>query len=111
MGAMRMVRGYSRGIFATIFSTVILNLLIWGIGAFVLALAVSILADFLLQNRIQETGDEDVTHIDSSNNKLRLLEENTDMLVFMAVGRRNRRAYINLDRDGRMIEYTGVVKL
>ncbi|HIB86874.1 TPA: hypothetical protein EYO57_06640 [Candidatus Poribacteria bacterium] len=30
MGAMRMVRGYRRGIFAIIFSTVILNLLIWG---------------------------------------------------------------------------------
>jgi len=47
----------------------------------------------------------------SNNNKLRLLEENNDMLVFMAVGRRNRRAYINFDQDGRMIEYTGVVKL
>ena len=66
---------------------------------------------FLLQNEIQETGGEDVTHIDSNNNKLRLLEENNDMLVFMAVGRRNRRAYINFDQDGRMIEYTGVVKL
>ena len=182
MGTMRMVRGYRRGIFATIFSTVILNLLIWGIGAFMLAIAVSVLDEeiessisvgmplvgltgfgfligvlqrpgrkrqfaideenaillaqrmeeeraiaaqrmeeehaiaqenetFLLQNGIQETGGEDVTHIDSNNNKLRLLEENNDMLVFMAVGRRNRRAYINFDQDGRMIEYTGVVKL
>jgi len=171
MGAMRMVRGYRRGIFGTIFSTVILNLLIWGVGAFMLTVAVSVLEEeiessisvgmplvgltgfgfligvlqrpgrkrqfaideenaillaqrkeeeraiaqenetFLLQNGIQETGGEDVTHIDSNNNKLRLLEENNDMLVFMAVGRRNRRAYINFDQDGRMIEYTGVVKL
>ena len=150
-----MVRGYRRGIFAIIFSTVILNLLIWGLGALVLSFVASILAEesensisvflgaplvsltglgfligvlqrpgrkrqfaieeenetFLLQNGIQETGGEDVTHIDSNNNKLRLLEENNDMLVFMAVGRRNRRAYINFDQDGRMIEYTGVVKL
>ena len=171
MGAMRMVRGYRRGIFGTIFSTVILNLLIWGVGAFMLTVAVSVLEEeiessisvgmplvgltgfgfligvlqrpgrkrqfaideenaillaqrkeeeraiaqenetFLLQNGIQETGGEDVTHIDSNNNKLRLLEENNDMLVFMAVVRRNQRAYINFDQDGRMIEYTGVVKL
>ena len=154
MGAMRMVRGYRRGIFATIFSTVILNLLIWGVGALVLSFVASILEEesessitallgtplasltglgfligilqrpsrkrqfaieeenetFLLQNGIQETGGEDVTHIDS-NNKLCLLEEDNNMLVFMAVGRRNRRAYINFDQDGRMIEYTGATKL
>ena len=45
MGAMRMVRGYRRGIFGTIFSTVILNLLIWGLGALVLSFVASILAE------------------------------------------------------------------
>lgn len=45
MGAMRMVRGYRRGIFAIIFSTVILNLLIWGLGALVLSFVASILAE------------------------------------------------------------------
>ena len=64
---------------------------------------------FLVQYGIRETGGKDVTHIDSNNSNLRLLEENNDMLVFMAVGRRGKRAYINLDQDGKMIEYTGVV--
>ena len=42
---MRMVRGYRRGIFATIFSTVILNLLVWGLGALVLSFVSSILVE------------------------------------------------------------------
>lgn len=33
---------------------------------------------------------------------------NTDRLVFMAVGRRGKRAYINLGQDGRMVGYSGI---
>lgn len=66
---------------------------------------------FLASNGIQETGGHDITHVDGEDNKLRLMEINEKHIVFMAVGRRNRRAYINLGRDGRMVEYTGIVAI
>lgn len=34
-----------------------------------------------------------------------------DRLIFMAVGRRGRRAYIDLDGSGRMLCYSGIVRL
>ena len=66
---------------------------------------------FLANHGIQETGGHDITHVDDEGNNLRLMEINTMYIVFMAVGRRNRRAYIHLDHNGRMVEYTGVVAI
>jgi hypothetical protein len=65
----------------------------------------------LARHGIQETGGHDITHVDDEGNNLRLMEINKMYIVFMAVGRRNRRAYIRLDREGRMVEYTGVVAI
>ena len=66
---------------------------------------------FLASNGIHETGGHDITHVDDEGNHLRLMEINRMYIVFMAVGRRNRRAYIHLDTEGRMVEYTGVVAI
>ncbi|MBL6936626.1 MAG: hypothetical protein ISS15_11735 [Alphaproteobacteria bacterium] len=168
IGARNALRGYDRGIAATVFLTVISNLaIIFGgiaLGAITLPIVVRILIghseplaakggldvvalewsaaialasvmigaitglierpariqaiavrryndDFLLRNGIRATGDQDVTHYDPQNNPLRLMERQSDRLVFMAVSRRNRRAYISLDTEGRMVSYSGIVKL
>lgn len=62
---------------------------------------------FLSRNDIAETGGRDVTHRDGAGNQLRFLEANKDSLVFMVVGRRGKRAFIDLDADGRMVSYSG----
>ncbi len=66
-------------------------------------------AKFMSEVGLRETGGTDITHYDSDGNALRFLEAHVDRLVFLAVGRRSRRAYINLDTDGRMLAYSGVV--
>lgn len=65
--------------------------------------------EFLETHGFEETGGDDVTHFDPTGQALRLLEAHKDRLVFMAVGRRGKRAYIDLDRNGRMNNYSGVV--
>lgn len=62
--------------------------------------------DFLVRNGIVETGGSDVTHRDRAGNQLRLLETNRDALVFMIVGRRGKRSFIDLDPEGRMLSYS-----
>jgi len=64
---------------------------------------------FMRQNNIEETGGVDITHIDGVGNALRLLEVTPSRLVFMVVGRRGKRAYINLDQDGRMLAYSCIL--
>lgn len=66
---------------------------------------------FLLRAGIRATGATDVTHYDGGNNPLRYIETRGNEMVFMAVGRRNRRAYIELDATGRMIRYSGIIPL
>lgn len=66
---------------------------------------------FLEQFGFQEFDETEITHMDSDGNPLRLTEHTGDSLVFQAVGRRNRRAYILLSPEGRMLGYTGVIAL
>ncbi|MFD2649273.1 hypothetical protein ACFSX5_15915 [Devosia albogilva] len=66
---------------------------------------------FLSRQGIRETGQSEITHVDGEGNALRLIERSKDALVFMAVGKKNRRAYIELSSDGEMLGYTGVVPL
>lgn len=61
---------------------------------------------FLVDNGIAETGEEDVTHIDAFGNNLRLLETSKKRFVFMVVGRRGARAYISLNEIGEFVTYT-----
>jgi hypothetical protein len=60
---------------------------------------------------IRETGESEITHIDGDGNALRLIERTASSIVFMAVGKRNKRAYIGLSPQGEMLNYTGVVAL
>lgn len=63
---------------------------------------------FLEENGFRETDGDDITHYDDSGQALRFLEAHQNRLVFMAVGRRGKRAFIDLDQDGRMVGYSGV---
>lgn len=60
---------------------------------------------------IRETGEDEITHYDGEGNALRLIERTDARLVFLLVGKRNRRAYIDLDEKGRMLSYSGPVQL
>lgn len=60
---------------------------------------------------IRETGESEITHIDGEGNALRFMERTSNSIVFMAVGKRNKRAYIGLSPQGEMQNYTGVVAL
>lgn len=66
---------------------------------------------FLAEQGISETGEEEVTHYDGEGNALRALERTPNSIVFMAVGKRNKRSYITLSPEGEMIDYSGVVAL
>ena len=68
-------------------------------------------AAFLDANGFRIMGDEDVTYYDANNNPLRYMKTSGNLQIYMAVGRRNKRAYIELDSSGRMIRYSGVVSL
>lgn len=63
---------------------------------------------FLSENGFRETGGTDITHYDPSGQALRFIEAHPERLVFMAVGRRGKRAYIELDQSGRMMRYSGI---
>lgn len=67
--------------------------------------------EFLNRLGIRETGETEISHIDGEGNALRLMERTDDSIVFMAVGKRNKRAYIRLSPRGEMQNYTGVVAL
>lgn len=66
---------------------------------------------FLASHGIHETGEIETTHFDADGNALRLMERTPNSIVFMAVGKRNKRAYIGLTKEGEMTDYTGVVPL
>ncbi|MER8650983.1 hypothetical protein [Mesorhizobium sp. M0586] len=160
IGGRGLVRGHDRGIFGTIFLTVLgslllivagfcaATLLMFGVLAFVndgnahsplpLALlgglvvtaiiaGIGVVAGvfqrpkrlkmiavakfnerFLKENGFRETDGDDITHYDAYDHSLRFLEAHPDRLVFMAVGLRGKRAFIDLDQDGRMVSYSGV---
>src|SRR5690606_6569336 len=63
---------------------------------------------FLKENGFRETDGSDITHYDGAGQPLRLLEAHPERLVFMAVGRRGKRAFIDLDANGRMLQYSGI---
>lgn len=64
---------------------------------------------FLNENGFTETGGKDITHYAPDGQALRFIEAHPGKIVFMPVGRRGKRAFIDLDESGRMIAYTGVV--
>ena len=66
---------------------------------------------FLDQNGFQDLGLGEKIIEDSDGNRLKFKEQSDDRLLFMVVGRRNMRAAIRLDEEGRMTDYTGAVKL
>lgn len=66
---------------------------------------------FLEELGFEEVDESEVTHFDGEGNPLRLMERTDDSIVFMAVGRRSRRAYIRLSPQGEMLGYTGVIAL
>ncbi len=66
---------------------------------------------FLDSRGFVETGENEITHFDGEGNALRLTERTPTSIVFMAVGKRNKRAYIGLSPAGEMQNYSGVVNL
>ena len=67
--------------------------------------------EFLDTHGIHESGGTEITHYDVNGNALRLFERTVNSIVFMVVGKRNKRAYITLTKNGEMIDYSGVVSL
>ncbi|GLU28000.1 hypothetical protein [Brucella sp. NBRC 12950] len=64
---------------------------------------------FLTELGFKETDGKDITHYAPDGQGLRFLEAHPGKLVFMAVGKRGKRAFIDLDEDGKMKSYTGIV--
>ncbi len=67
--------------------------------------------NFLKKHGFRETNSETYPYVDGYNNKLRLLESTKRQLVFMVVGKKGKRAFIDLDNTGRMVKYSGPVKV
>jgi hypothetical protein len=65
---------------------------------------------FLEKMGFVETGEQEITHYDGEGNPLRLLDQSDDTITFLAVGKRNKRAYIRLT-DGEMTGYTSVMPI
>ena len=66
---------------------------------------------FLDEGGFQDLGLGDEIIEDADGNRLKFREQLDDRLLFTVVGRRNVRAAIVLDEQGRMTDYTGAVKL
>ena len=66
---------------------------------------------FLNDYGFQDLGLGEEVIEDGDGNRLKLKEQSDERLLFMVVGRRNVRAAISLDEEGRMKDYTGAVKL
>lgn len=64
---------------------------------------------FLRERGIREVSEPNATHIDRWGNLLRLLDHDGTQMTFLAVGKRNKRAYIQLGLGGRMRAYSGVI--
>ncbi len=63
------------------------------------------------EHDIQEVENSKFTHIDGRGNKLRLESYSNKRITFLAVGRRNKRAFIDLSPEGLMKRYSGFVKI
>lgn len=69
------------------------------------------------QNFLNEQGIKEVassgtfTHVDPSGEKLRFNAIGPELAEFFVVGRRNKRAYLMMDEQGRFTQYTGIVSL
>ena len=57
------------------------------------------------------TYEEEELLLDGDGESLREIESNSERITFMALGRRNKRAYIDLSPDGRFKYYSGVVHI
>ncbi|MGQ2909197.1 MAG: hypothetical protein ACT6QU_14730 [Aliihoeflea sp.] len=66
---------------------------------------------FLVNAGIIPTKAKDATHVGPDAERLRLLGNDDGNVVFMVVGRRSKRAYISMDREGRFLEYTGPISV
>lgn len=66
---------------------------------------------FLNENGFQDLGLGDEIIEDADGNRLKIKEQQDGRILFLVVGRRNVRAAIILDEEGRMMDYTGAVKL
>ena len=66
---------------------------------------------FLDDNGFQDLGLGDEIIEDADGNRLKIKEREEERILFMVVGRRNVRAAIYLDDEGRMTDYTGAIKL
>ncbi len=66
---------------------------------------------FMLDAGFSDLGVGDDLLSDPEGNTLKLKAQEPSKMVFMVVGRRNMRAAIELDPDGRMTSYTGLIKI
>jgi hypothetical protein len=66
--------------------------------------------EFLEENGLHDSPFGDDLIEDSDGNRLKIRESRPDAIVFSVVGRRGLRAVIALD-DGRMVKYSGIVRL
>lgn len=67
--------------------------------------------EFLERLNFQQIDDGDLSYIDGKGNALRRVQTTKTQITFIVVGSRRRRAYINLDKKGRYISYTGPIKI
>jgi hypothetical protein len=63
-------------------------------------------AQYLSNIGFIETDGSDITHYDPDGEPLRFIEAHSDRLVFMTIGKRGKRSFIQLDDDGRMVNYS-----
>jgi hypothetical protein len=56
-------------------------------------------------------GADSFTHVDSVGEKLKFISTGKDAAEFRVVGRRNKRAFIFIDKNGKFTQYSGVVSL
>jgi hypothetical protein len=61
--------------------------------------------DFMAREGIRDVGGREETYLDSAGTEMKLDDVRRDAMVFKLVGRRNARAYIDIDPDGRMLAY------
>lgn len=67
-------------------------------------------ASFMEEEGLHDSGFDSDMIEDREGNRLKLIEQSADRMVFSVAGRRGLRAAIKL-ADGEMIEYTGVVRI
>lgn len=65
--------------------------------------------EFLESQGFRATDGDDITHFDPDGQPLRFIEAHRDRLVFMVVGKRGKRSFIDLDGEGRMVSYSGII--